>query len=907
MRNALKIIDLQRWLPKSIKSRIKFLYFFRISQVLGIFKYEYDEAQIPLDGQTSSDEEEQFTTGPATRQKRKSISSGSNPNSRNSSRRGSSNLLTPDALDERTKLTAGSGKVARRRSSRVLNRQNTLANPNTSTILEQNESFAKCDDEIDDKILEEENTIENVAKRIVKKSMEESAKTLDEANDEATEPETVSRVNTRRKSVGRRDSASRSSAYRGKRPSTVGVGGLGLSDDLAKFQQSLGIKNNENHSDAKSEKSPLIEQKSAENLISPTKPRKFSFPKLTRRASMSKFSESQSTEIPENPNRPPPLLAMGGDIPIQDVNLGKLSEKVEKIFSDDGKDDITDVNHMQNGQKFLRVIIMLILQRDQNLVNGSLHLLLRHFSQRQDLMTALHQVQLLVTKSHVDNYYKIRSLLEKLRTLVEKSELWVYKNDTSVVRMSLMKKIDSQSSLLGNLKLEPQNSSKTSEFDVRNDSVETASEAGSNSDYCLMAERPKNVIRRNSTSLMDVQSQASGKHLTHRNSSVFYSSNLSIVDSDTAAENYQTLKDIFDQFIRLCGSGKDIVEQQRLLRNLAVHEHVLELLKIPYDKVHDMQMKEVMNLAHSFLQKFVLNNSINQRLLSKNQSLFTGNMDERDVKTLSAIYRNNTELVFEIESSLIRRFVQSIESRSENSLKMTYIEFLKIITTCGIAEEGSTGDRLSIKKNTVNRLRKQKDEKKMIANSNQNQTRNIANIQTVVMMECCESCITDDVTCYFNDRKSYDDFKRLMDLAENTGSIDEHIKLHVCLVELLVACTMGYNIVTELKCQSLLPLEHITKILTDADVIPFVKLAYGKFLHHCYIDTENEMKEVFRGSSKAMWHIMEAYCIEVENALVEKSKSDKNHSNLTSLERFSLTDQMQLLQGGFPPKIAEKG
>ena len=38
------------------------------------------------------------------------------------------------------------------------------------------------------------------------------------------------------------------------------------------------------------------------------------------------------------------------------------------------------------------------------------------------------QVQLLVTASDVENYKQIKADLDELRNLVEKSELWVYKD-----------------------------------------------------------------------------------------------------------------------------------------------------------------------------------------------------------------------------------------------------------------------------------------------------------------------------------------------------------------------------------------------------------------------------------------------------------------------------------------------
>ena len=48
-----------------------------------------------------------------------------------------------------------------------------------------------------------------------------------------------------------------------------------------------------------------------------------------------------------------------------------------------------------------------------------------HFSKTYALFT---QVQLLVTASDVENYKQIKSDLDELRNLVEKSELWVFKD-----------------------------------------------------------------------------------------------------------------------------------------------------------------------------------------------------------------------------------------------------------------------------------------------------------------------------------------------------------------------------------------------------------------------------------------------------------------------------------------------
>lgn len=46
----------------------------------------------------------------------------------------------------------------------------------------------------------------------------------------------------------------------------------------------------------------------------------------------------------------------------------------------------------EGGKKFLRVLLFLALQSSPPLVSGSLQLLFRHFSQRQEVLSAFRQV-----------------------------------------------------------------------------------------------------------------------------------------------------------------------------------------------------------------------------------------------------------------------------------------------------------------------------------------------------------------------------------------------------------------------------------------------------------------------------------------------------------------------------------
>ncbi len=61
------------------------------------------------------------------------------------------------------------------------------------------------------------------------------------------------------------------------------------------------------------------------------------------------------------------------------------------------------------------------------LASHALRLLIRHFSQRKEMVEGFRQVQLLVSKKDIENFNKIRKNLDKLKILVEEAELWVQK------------------------------------------------------------------------------------------------------------------------------------------------------------------------------------------------------------------------------------------------------------------------------------------------------------------------------------------------------------------------------------------------------------------------------------------------------------------------------------------------
>ncbi|XP_049438396.1 inositol 1,4,5-trisphosphate receptor type 3 isoform X3 [Epinephelus fuscoguttatus] len=108
------------------------------------------------------------------------------------------------------------------------------------------------------------------------------------------------------------------------------------------------------------------------------------------------------------------------------INLQHIGEQAEAMFGVGKGNSILEVDD-EGGRMFLRVLIHLTMHDYPPLVSGALQLLFRHFSQRQEVLHTFKQVQLLISAQDVENYKLIKADLDRLRTLVEKSELWVEK------------------------------------------------------------------------------------------------------------------------------------------------------------------------------------------------------------------------------------------------------------------------------------------------------------------------------------------------------------------------------------------------------------------------------------------------------------------------------------------------
>ncbi|KAK3570412.1 hypothetical protein QTP86_019287 [Hemibagrus guttatus] len=321
-------------------------------------------------------------------------------------------------------------------------------------------------------------------------------------------------------------------------------------------------------------------------------------------------------------------------------------------------------------------------------------------------------------------------------------------------------------------------------------------------------------------------------------------------EDPTEAQTKEQIMEILQRLSKLCySSKKSRVQQQRLLKNMGAHTVVLDLLQIPYE-AGDEKMKEIMSLAHTFLQYFCNDNPQNQILLHKHLNLFlTPGLLE--AKTMRYIFQNNYHLCNEISDRVVHHIVHCIETHGRC---VPYLRFLQTIVKA---------DGKYVKK-----------------------------CQDKVMTELVSA--GEEVLVFYNDRTSFPTLLQLMISEEEHTDENGALAYHNNLVELLAACTEGKNVYTEIKCNSLLPLDDIVKVVTHEDCIPEVKIAYVNFVNHCYVDTEVEMKEIY--TSNHIWNLFENFLVDM--ARVCSSTTDRNRAD-PILEKYVTEVIVAIVKGFF--------
>uniref|UniRef100_A0A2M3YYP2 Inositol 1,4,5-trisphosphate receptor n=1 Tax=Anopheles braziliensis TaxID=58242 RepID=A0A2M3YYP2_9DIPT len=566
-------------------------------------------------------------------------------------------------------------------------------------------------------------------------------------------------------------------------------------------------------------------------------------------------SDASSSTDATTTVKPPPTSASSeakphgaGGLPptTENINLRQKNIDLESIgYQAEGIFGCTEDTYNpldldgQGGRTFLRVLLHLIMHEYPALVSGALHLLFRHFSQRHEVLHAFRQVQLLVSDSDVESYKQIKSDLDVLRQSVEKSELWVYKS----------KQTDDLLAGGGEGGDGADGGGGGGGAGGTTGGSKGAGEHGSEGSGGGGGGKGSGSTSKAKPELVKQESQLNFDQGPELN-------------AEQSLE-YKKIQQILIRMNKLCvtptgpdGFVKPRKHEQRLLRNVGVHTVVLDLLQIPYDEKDDYRMNELMRLAHQFLQNFCLGNQQNQILLHKQLDLFL-NPGILEAETVCSIFKDNLNLCNEVSDKVVQHFVHCIEIHGR------HVEYLKFLQTIIKAE---------------------------------NQF--IRKCQDMVMQELVNA--GEEVLVFYNDKGSFNYFvEQMRSYSGGTLADPSPLMYHIELVKLLACCTMGKNVYTEIKCNSLLALDDIVAMISHPDCIPEVKVAYVDFLCHCYIDTEVEVKEIY--SSNHMWCLFEkSFLIDINN--VVKGGSFTNRQ----LENYVCNEVMNILTTFFNSQFSDQ-
>ncbi|VDM97439.1 unnamed protein product [Thelazia callipaeda] len=454
-----------------------------------------------------------------------------------------------------------------------------------------------------------------------------------------------------------------------------------------------------------------------------------------------------------------------------------------------------------SGQLLLRILLQMTMSDFSKLTSTALSVLFRHFTQYQEFVDDLKQVQLLVSNDDVENYQQIDRDLFILKILTEKSELWVQAEKGRSCSSSSFE----------------EHSLNIDESPKSDTSVQSTSQQLE--DNGLSA--PRAFYNYESFRLLVIKIDE--HYLSSRNECIKLLRELLLGDDRMQAASalcdlselapligYPLIRQILYRLKQLCYRDKkpDKMNQQ-LLRNMRVHEYILGFLSVPYDKKIDAEMPKLVTLCHEFLRSFCRNNIENQfrlhKYISVEQDAKEGCLRVNtieEVVTLIAIFKNNRILCHNISEKLIAHVVAMIEHKARS---VVYIEFLQTV----VMEHG----------------------------------KEIESAQEKVALEICSS--SDDVRMFYADSASFEQLKQMM---QNTGpeelNADHPLRYHIDLVRLLTLCTRGRNSTTELKCASQLSMDHIVRVVTSPCCLIQVKDVYLQFMLHCYIDADAEMKDI---------------------------------------------------------------
>lgn len=292
---------------------------------------------------------------------------------------------------------------------------------------------------------------------------------------------------------------------------------------------------------------------------------------------------------------------------------------------------------------YVCILLDLLAYNHLSLNNKAFDLLMKFFNQRANIIDLLKQVQLLEQPESIKILKKATKISSELKTFIEMINQWV---DDGTNNISL------------------------GELSVRMISCKE------NIEYMtsVLVENPKQLKR----ALMDAFQQEVNTSFEVIPGTGRSQEESLVIGLNGKIKQRQEL------------SKRELTpnyENQRLIRNLGIHEILITLLKVGLTKNQktNSDYHELINTVYLFLIRFCSDNPNNQNLLGENIDLFAKELDSSPLAIflIKEIFRNNKHFLTTKGQSAIRYIVQREEKMDIDSIeKHHYLLILKSFAKC---------------------------------------------------------------------------------------------------------------------------------------------------------------------------------------------------------------------------------
>eukprot|EP00026_Physarum_polycephalum_P000121 Phypoly_transcript_00121.p1 GENE.Phypoly_transcript_00121~~Phypoly_transcript_00121.p1 ORF type:complete len:2101 (+),score=228.03 Phypoly_transcript_00121:347-6649(+) len=512
--------------------------------------------------------------------------------------------------------------------------------------------------------------------------------------------------------------------------------------------------------------------------------------------------------------------ATGEKIP--EVSVNSVEQRIEELFH------LLDLDEGRG--IYVPVLLDLVLYEHQELAASAAHLLVRHYSQRAELIKALQQVQILVSYKNVSTYQTVQHRLDELRRLTNAS--------------------GSTSSSYS----DDEESDQTQEIEEK----------------IVVILRDLTILCKDSTSENSTPRSTRSSNLSSTSSF----SSLSHMSSSSAASplatgTYRYTSGNFSSSFYWNTENTSILlspyitnpEHQRILHNQGVHYAVIDLLRIWANS----NCYELFLEAFEFLTHFCAGNNENQQALFVDVDFFLSFFQlEEGIKKPAGlggtgIFAQN--ITSTVQHAFLRRAVPGlcIEIFRNNRAicsQITEYQIRRIVNA--ITDVGKCPQFFSILEAIV------------IVNG-----RPLRRNQNLVMKLITEK--QHDLLVLFNEPESVQQRNALIKSNEHITNPESILNFHMTLVDLVVKCCRGKIYEAEIKCQSLYSLHDLYIQFKDPVNLRVIKLLFVRLLEEVYFETERKSENI--DLDPVIWQILELFLHEVRTVFrVAQSRQQKPDS-----------------------------